>query len=132
MPWTCDFDRRLALVRAVFTGPCSMDDVADYLVALSEDDRFEPSMREIVDLRRATFRADRMDLMRTARIDPFGARSRRALLVPDDLHFGMVRQFDSARAAAPGGPRPVRSVKEAADHLELTVSELGLDDGDLA
>ena len=90
--YTVDLTRSLVLSRG--WGVLTDRELLAHVHALTIDSRFAPHFRQLVDLR------DVMDVQFTAstiremaRLNPFGAGARRALVVTSDEIFGMARIY---------------------------------------
>jgi hypothetical protein len=71
-------------------------ELTTYARALRADPRFDPSFRQLVDLRGVeAFDLTIHGVRELASLNPFAATARRAVIVRDDCAFGMVRMYQS-------------------------------------
>ena len=73
-------------------------DGLDHIQRLEKDPRFQPQYRQIIDLREVTDPRLSTDEVRPLeRHNVFSKDSRRALVAPADISFGLARIFDTIR-----------------------------------
>jgi hypothetical protein len=87
---------------------------------LAADSRFEPSFRQIADLReiaRAELSAE--DVRQIAEANPFGPGARRAVVVGADVIFGLARMYEQLADQSPDQFRVFRDYDEAVRWLGL-------------
>ena len=108
-----DKERRLVLSSAA--GVFTKEDVLGHMERLSKDPDFDPDFSQLIDFRQVTaFEIGPEDVRQLAERNLFSAHSRRALLVKDDLQFGLARMFEIHRELqGETGIRVFRSLDEA-------------------
>jgi hypothetical protein len=97
MPLTYDIDPRHGIVFSQWTGVVSYSDIVENARRLRSDPKFQDSFSELLDMSGfqgtdATFAslngfADRAD--------PFAANSRRAVVAPSKIAFGIARMYQT-------------------------------------
>ena len=95
-----DSARSLVLSRAwnVLTGA----DLSRHARILAADRGFKPHFSQLCDMRDVTeIRADAAAIRELAALNPFGAGSRRALVVASDVMFGMARMYQILTEPSP-------------------------------
>lgn len=116
--YTIDPARRLVI--SVASGLVSAEDFLEQGKRLAEDPLFEPSFDQILDLRAATqIELPTPALKGMASLRLFGAGSRRAVVAPRDLVYGLARMYESLRADAPESMKTFRTLEEARRWLGL-------------
>lgn len=114
MPATFEIDHDARLVRSRAWGVLVDDDLAGTQSGVRADPRFEPDYSQLFDFSAVTeVRVTREGLRALASRSPFGPASRRAMVVPDDLAFGMARMYQLLSGRDPEFFRPFRSVEAA-------------------
>lgn len=125
MPITIQIVRELDLVISRATGELTTEELLRHHKDLAGHVHFDPRLRHLGDVREAVVAPDYDALRRVAHSDPFHGEARRALLVPDDLHFALGRQYAAhIQAEKSEGFRPVRTLAEAAAWLQIAEDEL--------
>jgi hypothetical protein len=120
LPVTYTIERERRLVLSVASGVVTAEEFLEHGKRLGEDPDFEPSFDQILDLRAATpIELPTAALKGMASLRLFGAGSRRALVAPRDLVFGLARMYESLRADAPESLRSFRTIEEARRWLGL-------------
>ena len=87
-------DRERRLVEVTATGSLTAADLIEYQGRLRADPDFDPGMALLADFSAANGNLlDGAGLRRVASSAPFGPAAPRAILVGDDLTFGLTRMF---------------------------------------
>jgi hypothetical protein len=112
-----DKERRLILSSG--SGVLTKEDVLGHMERLSKDLDFDPDFSQLTDFRHITaLEIGPEDVRQFAQRNIFSPRSRRALLVKDDLQFGLARMFEIHRDLhGETGIRVFRSLDEALDWI---------------
>lgn len=120
--------KRLVVVRG--SGVVADQETLSLRRALGNDTRFASDLCELADYREVTdFVLSSLTLRILGAINPYGARSRRALVAPTDLVYGMMRMWQLRRA--PESADHVEVFREMKDALEwLGIVEADLPDGE--
>ena len=108
--------RSLVLSRAwdVLTGA----DLIRHARILAADPGFQPHFSQLCDMRDVTeIRADAAGIRELAALNPFGAGSRRALVVASDVVFGMARMYQILTEPSPDEFELFRDFDKALDWL---------------
>lgn len=110
-----DKERRLVLSSAV--GVFNLEEAQSHQERLIFDPDFDPRYSQLLDFTHVTqFDLTAVDVRKLAVRNIFSADSRRAILVPNDLAFGLGRMFEILReAAGEHGIRVFRGLDEALD-----------------
>ena len=96
MPITHAIDLSLNAAFAVASVIVTDEEVIPAMSALYADPRFHPDMRHLADYSQVTKNHTSGEtLSKLARISKFSPRARRAILVKNDLEFGLLRVFQS-------------------------------------
>ena len=114
-----DESRSLLLSRAwgVFTD----QDLLTHHTAFTRDPRFRPGFNQLADLRDVTSLAvTSAGVRQQVRETPFGAGSRRALVVGSDVAFGMARMFQILQDESVADVEIFRELDDALAWLGLT------------
>jgi hypothetical protein len=111
-------DLRRGLLRTTVTGVLNSREIEGYFDRLFDDVDFNPAIPGLVDLRQVTGAPVIEELRKIASVvrERRGARApaRRALLVPNDLLFGMMRMFE---VYSDGGPFEYATFRDEAEAL---------------
>lgn len=112
-----DKERRLVLSSG--TGVLTKEDIIGHMDRLSNDPDFDPDFSQLIDFTQITaLEIDAEDVRQFAKRNIFSPRSRRALVVKDDLQFGLARMFQIHRELnGEEGIRVFRSFNEALDWI---------------
>jgi hypothetical protein len=87
-------DRALRVVRSRGWGTLSTDDLQDYTSRLLADPAFDPDYRSLADLSEVTrVEIDQVALSHAAWMPSFTPGTRRAVIAPTDLVYGLARMF---------------------------------------
>lgn len=120
MPATFEIDHDHRLVRSRAWGVLVDDDLAYTQSGVREDPRFEANYRQLFDFTEVTdVRVTREGLSALATRTPFAPTSRRAIVVANDLSFGMARMYQMLAARDPEYFRVFRSLSSAREWLEI-------------
>lgn len=94
-----DLPRGLVLTRA--WGVVTNRDLFGHATALARDPQFRRDMRQLADFRGMTdVGFDSASVHAMVGLNPFGKGARRAVLVPTDVGYGMVRMYQMLRDPA--------------------------------
>jgi hypothetical protein len=117
MPGFYKIDKELRLVLTSAFGVLTRDEILTSRQQLLEDPDFDPSYSQVQDYSGVTkieLTAD--DVRSLAQASVFSSQARRALVVKDDLQFGLSRMFGTHReSAGEMGIRVFRNLHEAVD-----------------
>lgn len=110
--YTIDAARRLVLTRA--EGLVTAEDFMDHGKRLGEDPGFDPSFSQLLDCSDvAQLELSTEALRGMAKFRLFGAGSRRAVVAPRDLHYGLARMYEMLRFDSPEEVQVFRSLEDA-------------------
>jgi hypothetical protein len=116
--YAIDPQRRLVVSEAA--GIVTAEDFLEHGKRLAEDPAFDPAFDQILDLRNARqVEVPTAALKGMASLRLFGPGSRRAIVAPRDLTFGLARMYESLRADAPESMKTFRTIEEARVWLGL-------------
>ena len=102
MPSAFTIDAARSLVLSRGWGVLTDRDLLAHARALAVDPRFRPHFSQLTDFRDATgVDVTTATVREMAELSPFGAGARRALVVPNDLIYGMARMFQMMRSGSP-------------------------------
>ncbi|HET7535685.1 MAG TPA: hypothetical protein VFJ90_04475 [Candidatus Didemnitutus sp.] len=94
--YVIDVPRRV--IFSTTTGNSSLQEIKEHHTRLMQDPSFAPSFNQLLDLRQLEgHNATTADLMALAERNVFGAGSRRAIVVSQDVHYGLARMFEMMR-----------------------------------
>lgn len=93
MPYQLTVDPARDLVLGVISGEVTREEVFGFRRELVSNPDFHPGMSQLLDFRGARFLPDLPFLSSMAEDDPFAPGARRALVVPDQVHFGIARAY---------------------------------------
>lgn len=112
-----DKERRLVLSSG--TGVLTREDILGHMDRLSKDPDFDPDFSQLVDFRQITeVEFGPEDVRQFAERNIYSSRARRAIVVKDDLQFGLARMFEIHRELhGETGIRVFRSYDEAVDWI---------------
>lgn len=110
-----DKERRLVMTSGA--GPLTREDILGHMDRLSADPDFEPDFGQLADFRQITeVQFGPEEVRQFAERDIYSPTARRALLVNDDLQFGLARMFEIHRELkGETGIRVFRTLDEALD-----------------
>ena len=104
-----DVDRRIVFTHAA--NPLTVTQVADHRARLHDDPQFDPQFGQIISF---------LDVRDVELSAVFAAQSRRALVVPNDLLFGLGRMFATHRDLdGESNIAIVRTLSDAADWVGI-------------
>ena len=116
--YTIDLARSLVLSRG--WGVLTDRELLAHVRALTAEPRFAQHFRQLADLRDVTdLQVTASTIREMVRLNPFGAGSRRALVVTSDVVFGMARMYQILRDESPDEFRIFRKVDGALQWLGL-------------
>lgn len=123
MPAEYQIDRSKGLVLSRAWGRIGKQDMIDHGNRLLADPAFQPDLRQLWDLTEITESSlDFADLTSMSQVNVFAPASRRAVLAPADVAFGMARSFQMLRETkGESGIRVFRERSEALRWLETGV-----------
>jgi hypothetical protein len=115
MPAGYKIDKKHRLVLSAGWGVLTFADVLAHKERLLSDPDFDPDYGQILDFTRVTEMALAFDeLVRFSEFEVFSPRSRRALVVLDDVTFGLARVYEMLRdRRGESGIRVCLTVQEA-------------------
>jgi len=114
-------DHRIVFSRV--EGAVGLPEIEAFREELGKHPDFDESFDQLADLTRARSAPSYEELRRIAQRDPFSAASRRAIIVPDDVHFGTYRAYDSLLGDDRATVRPFRTLEEACEWIGVSVTE---------
>jgi hypothetical protein len=118
MSYSIDPARRLVLTRV--RGIVSTSDMQDLTNRMLADPRFDPEYRGLADLAEVTeVTIDARAMAETAAMPLYQPGTRRALVAPSDIAFGMARMFAVYAERSGQEVRVFRDLAEAERWLEL-------------
>lgn len=101
-----------------------MSEVLAFRRELTAHPDFHPGMNEVTDLRSARMLLTHEERTALASSDPIAEGARRAILVGDDAHFGIMRAYSALSDVEDFDFRPFRSLEDACAWLGVTVEAL--------
>jgi hypothetical protein len=112
-----DKERRLVLSSG--TGVLTREDILGHMERLSKDPDFDPAFSQLMDCTQiTTLEIGPEDVRQFAQRNIFSPRSRRAIVVKDDLQFGLARMFEIHRDLnGETGIRVFRTLDDALDWI---------------
>jgi hypothetical protein len=112
MSYTIDAARRLVLTRAWDT--LTFRELRDVMTAIAADPAFDPQFASLADLSRVkAVEVDPTEVASVALAPVFGPMTRRAIVAPTDLAFGMARMFATYAGQASQDVRVFRDMAAA-------------------
>jgi hypothetical protein len=117
MPTFYKIDKERRLVLTTGSGVFSLADAISHQQKLSKDPDFDPCFSQIADFTHVNrFELSGDDVRQFAQKGIFSAHSRRALIVPNELAFGLGRMYEILRGLeGEKGIRVFRALEEALD-----------------
>ena len=110
--YTIDAARRLVLSRA--HGLVTAEDFIEHGKRLGQDPAFEPGFSQLLDCSEVVRIELSTDALRgMAQFRLFGPGSRRAVVAPRDLHYGLARMYELLRGDAPERMQVFRTLEDA-------------------
>ena len=114
--YTIDLAQSLVLSRG--WGLVTDRELLAHVHALTADPRFARSFRQLVDLRDVTdVQVTASTIREMVKLNPFGAGARRAVVVTNDVVFGMARMYQILTDESPDELRIFRKVDDALQWL---------------
>jgi hypothetical protein len=112
-----DKERRLVLSSGA--GVLTKEDILGHMERLSKDPDFDPDFSQLMDFTQITaLEIGPEDVRRFAERNIFSSHSRRAMVVRNDLQFGLARMFEIHRELnGETGIRVFRTLDEALDWI---------------
>ena len=112
-------DKERKLVLSSGTGVLTKEDILRHMDRLSKDPDFDPDFSQLMDFRQITgVEFGPQDVRQFAERNIFSPRARRAILVKDNLQFGLARMFEIHRELnGETGIRVFRTFDEAMDWI---------------
>jgi hypothetical protein len=112
-------DKERRLVSSSGTGVLTKADILGHMDRLSNDPDFDPDFSQLIDFTEITgLEIGPEDVRQFAQRIIFSPRSRRAILVKDDLQFGLARMFEIHRELnGETGIRVFRTLDDALDWI---------------
>lgn len=118
MPVRYRIDHDLGVVFSRWEGVVTMEEARGHYLGLKDDPAFDPDMRHFSDARKTTQSVASDDVRRLAKMNPFSAATRRAIIVADDALYGVYRMYE-AQVEEPGTVGVFRDAAEALAWLGL-------------
>ena len=117
MPASYKIDKENRWVHSVYWGVFSRADLVSIVERGLKDPDFDPSFGEIADLTEVTqVEVSGDDIREIAQKNIFSPLSRRAIVVPNDVLFGLARMYEILRELqGESGIRVFRTLDEALD-----------------
>jgi len=95
-------------------------DIVAHARALAADPHFEPRFRQLADLREVTaMDVTTAGVRQLVEANPFGAGARRAVVVRDDVVYGMARMYELMRGESPDAVEVFRELDQGLQWLGL-------------
>jgi hypothetical protein len=125
MPAFYTIDKARKLVTSSGTGLLTVAEMMDHQDRLLKDPDFDPSYSQLIDFSNiAEHNILPQDMRTMATRNVFSATSRRAIVVQDDLQYGLARMFEIYRdLAGETGIRVFRNMDEALSWIFATSPE---------
>jgi hypothetical protein len=92
------------LVRVRLKGPVQPSEIEHFMLSIEDDQAYDLSFDGLVDLREFSGDVELEDIKRIAQLvrsRPGGSGARRAIIVKDDLQFGLMRMLEGFTFLAP-------------------------------
>jgi hypothetical protein len=116
MPITYRIDVAKRMVYAEASGVLSRQEIVEQVKAIGSDERYGPSFSSLADYSKVTeLQLTTADVKAIASASPQG--SRRAVVMPTDLLYGMARMYEVFAAEAGTDVRAFRTLAEAEEWL---------------
>ena len=114
MPASYRIDKSLGVVFTKGEGVLTGQDILTHEQRLREDQDFDPSYNQLIDLRDVIeFAASAAEMQTISRYHVSNEKSRRAFVAEKDISFGMARMYEMLRDAAPDQITVFRDMAEA-------------------
>ncbi|MGC1268541.1 MAG: hypothetical protein WA853_19855 [Candidatus Acidiferrum sp.] len=122
MPAFYKIDKERRLVLSSGTGIFNLEDARLHQERLLADPDFDPSYAQLLDFTHTTqIDLTAADIQQLALRNIFSPNSRRAILVPNDLAYGLGRMYEILREAS--GERGIRIFRNLEDALDWVLSK---------
>lgn len=122
MPAAYKIDKEKRLVLTTAWGALSFSDAVAHKDKLLGDPDFERTYSQIIDLTQITeFLLSNEDVRAFAKFSVFSPESRRAIIAPGDLKFGMARMFATLRELQ--GERGIGVFRELEEALDWVLAK---------
>jgi hypothetical protein len=118
---TYRIDKERSLVVSTGTGVLTKEDILGHMDRISKDPDFNPDFSQLADFRQITaVEFGPEEVRQFAQRSIYSPRARRAILVKDDLQFGLARMFEIYRELnGESGIRVFRTLEEAMDWIQI-------------
>ena len=115
MPASYKVDKERRLVMSCGSGALTREDILGHQERLSKDPDFDPDFSQLADVTQVTkVELSTQDMQTISQRHLFSRHSRRAILVKNDLQFGLARMFEVYRESVDEtGLRVFRDINEA-------------------
>jgi hypothetical protein len=119
MPASYKIDKGRRVVWSTGVGVLTKEDILGHMDRISNDPDFDPDFCQMADFRQITgIEFGPEDVREFAQRSIYSSRSRRAIVVKDDLQFGLARMFEIYRELnGETGIRVFRTFDEAVDWI---------------
>ncbi len=119
MSWDVNIDAGRRLVLCRLYGTVTLGDAIAARDSIPGSPTFDPDFDHLIDFSGVTeWRLDARDMRELAKAtDPFSQQSRRVIVAPSDLSFGMARMYDSLGHEQHQNEVVVRTLAQAEDIL---------------
>ena len=122
MPTFYKIDKERRLVMSTYSGVLTIEDALGHQKKLLKDPDFDPSFSQLFDVTRVTdMRLTAEDVRTLAQRTVFSPDSRRAILVSNDLQFGLSRMFGIFRETK--GEKRIRVFRDLEEALEWVLAK---------
>jgi hypothetical protein len=116
--YTIDLER--SLVRSRGWGVLTNRELLAHARALTRDPHFAPNFRQLADLRAVTdVQITAATIKEMVRLNPFWTGARRALVITNDVLFGMARMYQILKDESPDELQIFRNMDDAIQWLGL-------------
>lgn len=110
-------DRARRMVFTTWSGQVTYEELSAYLEQLRNDPNFDPNLDQLVDLSNVSVIKLTFDTLNSIRqVDPFSAESKRAVVAPKDVAYGLSRMYEALKG---GGFTVFRAMEPARAWLGL-------------
>ncbi len=122
MPGCYKIDKERRIVMSTGYGVVTREDFLEHQNKILADPDFDPSYAQLLDFGHMTkLEVNAEDVRLLAERNVFAAEARRAIVVPDDVGFGLARMFELLRDAK--GERGIRVFRRLEEGLEWVFAE---------
>ena len=124
MPFRYEIDRARRLVLSTATGTVTDEDLHTHMRRLAADPNFDPTYRQLVDLRDVSnVDVTSGGLRALGSSNPWKEPTRRAVVCERDVVFGLARMYQLLTDDDPHEVQVFREISEALDWLALDTIE---------